>query len=221
MLRDGDQTAVQRAAEILEQDPFLAARALRVIGANEGRRDWQRKATIPDVVNELGPRGVRALLIEATAQKVFVSRDAEIATALAAPGSTRWRWRRSPATCSRSRASRLRRRLPGRAPARHRQAGGRLRAARGGAADDRALQPALDPLRRMVDVDRPHAPCGRDRAGGEVAATGGHPALPAGEPRLRQRRPDLARERGRFANALAKKCGVYVGRSTPRTWTPS
>jgi putative nucleotidyltransferase with HDIG domain len=82
VLRDGDQTAVKRAAEILEQDPFLAARALRVAGGPKGGANGTRKATIPDAVNKLGPRGVKALFIEATAQKVFVSRDAEIANAL-------------------------------------------------------------------------------------------------------------------------------------------
>jgi putative nucleotidyltransferase with HDIG domain len=38
--------------------------------------------TLNETINKLGPRGVKALLIEATAQKVFVSRDAEIANAL-------------------------------------------------------------------------------------------------------------------------------------------
>ncbi len=81
LLRDGDQTAMKRAAEVLEQDPFLAARALRVSAGSKGMAG-QKKATLAEVVNKLGPRGVKALLVEATAQKVFVSRDAEIANAL-------------------------------------------------------------------------------------------------------------------------------------------
>ncbi len=81
ILREGDQGAMKRAAEILEQDPFLAARALRVSAGSKGMAG-QKKATLAEVVNKLGPRGVKALLVEATAQKVFVSRDAEIANAL-------------------------------------------------------------------------------------------------------------------------------------------
>ncbi len=81
VLREGDSAAVKRAVEILEQDPFLAARALRV-GAGPKSAAGQKKPTIAESVNRLGPRGVKALLVEATAQKVFVSRDAEIANAL-------------------------------------------------------------------------------------------------------------------------------------------
>ena len=80
LLREGDQTAAKRAAEILEQDPFLAARALRITGNKKSA--GQKKVTLPETVANLGPRGVKALLVEATAQKVFVSRDHEIANAL-------------------------------------------------------------------------------------------------------------------------------------------
>ena len=81
LLREGDQAASKRASEILEQDPFLAARALRVAWGSKGAAG-QKKATLSDAINKLGPRGVKSLLVEATAQKVFVSRDAEIANAL-------------------------------------------------------------------------------------------------------------------------------------------
>jgi putative nucleotidyltransferase with HDIG domain len=81
VLREGDQAASKKAAEILEQDPFLAARALRAAWGAKGAAS-QKKPTLGDAVNKLGPRGVKALLVEATAQKVFVSRDAEIANAL-------------------------------------------------------------------------------------------------------------------------------------------
>jgi len=80
VLREGDQTAAKRAAEILEQDPFLAARALRITGSKKSA--GQKKVTLPETVANLGPRGVKALLVEATGQKVFVSRDHEIANAL-------------------------------------------------------------------------------------------------------------------------------------------
>lgn len=80
-LSEGDETASKRASEILGQDPFLAARALRAAWGARGAAG-QKKPTLADAVNELGPRGVKALLAEATAQRVFVSRDAEIAKAL-------------------------------------------------------------------------------------------------------------------------------------------
>jgi putative nucleotidyltransferase with HDIG domain len=80
-LREGDATAQRKAAEILEHDPFLAARALRVAtGGKPGA--GAKKATLGETVGKIGPRGVKALMVEATAQKVFVSRDAEIADAL-------------------------------------------------------------------------------------------------------------------------------------------
>ncbi len=80
-LREGDQAAAKRASEILEQDAFLAARALRAALGSKGG-GGQKKPTLSDAVNKLGPRGVKAVLVEATTQKVFVSRDAEIASAL-------------------------------------------------------------------------------------------------------------------------------------------
>lgn len=79
-LRDGDQAAHKRAPEILQEDPFLAARALRVSGG--AKAPAQKKPTLSEVVNKLGPRGLKSLFVEATAQKVYVSRDAEIANAL-------------------------------------------------------------------------------------------------------------------------------------------
>ena len=80
-LREGDQTVAKRAAEILEQDAFLAARALRTALGSKAS-SGQKQPTLSDAVTKLGPRGVKGLLIEATAQKVFVSRDGEIANAL-------------------------------------------------------------------------------------------------------------------------------------------
>jgi putative nucleotidyltransferase with HDIG domain len=82
-LREGDAAAQKKAAEILELDPFLAARALRAAaGGKPSPGAGAKKPTLHDAVTKLGPRGVKALLVEATAQKVFVSRDAEIANAL-------------------------------------------------------------------------------------------------------------------------------------------
>jgi putative nucleotidyltransferase with HDIG domain len=81
VLREGEATAAKRAAEILEQDPFLAARALRIAAGAKGG-GGAKKTTLSEALTKLGPRGVKQLLVEATAQKVFVSRDAAIANAL-------------------------------------------------------------------------------------------------------------------------------------------
>ena len=80
-LRESDAAAQKKAAEILEHDPFWAAKALRVAaGGKPGPAG--KKATLTETVGKIGPRGMKALMVEATAQKVFVSRDAEIANAL-------------------------------------------------------------------------------------------------------------------------------------------
>ncbi len=81
VVREGEATAVRRATEVLELDAFLAARALRAAGRAKPAAG-ARKATLCDATNQLGPRGVKALLLDAGAQKAFVSRDGEIATAL-------------------------------------------------------------------------------------------------------------------------------------------
>jgi putative nucleotidyltransferase with HDIG domain len=80
-LREGDQSASRSGPGILEQDPFLAARALREAWGAKGAAG-QKKPTLAEAVSELGPRGVKALLADATAREGFVSRDAEIAKAL-------------------------------------------------------------------------------------------------------------------------------------------
>lgn len=79
LLREGD-AGLKRAGELFEQEPFLAARALRLAGgkmATSGKR-----VTLADALNRLGPRGVKQLLSDATSQKVHVSRDPEIASAM-------------------------------------------------------------------------------------------------------------------------------------------
>jgi putative nucleotidyltransferase with HDIG domain len=81
VLREGDQAAVRRGTEVLQQDAFLSARALRSSSGAKGAAG-AKKITLSDAVNKLGPRGVKALLVDAAAQKVFLSRDAQIANAL-------------------------------------------------------------------------------------------------------------------------------------------
>jgi putative nucleotidyltransferase with HDIG domain len=80
ILRDGE-SGLKRAPEVFEQEPFLAARALRLAGGNAASVGG-RRVTLADALNRLGPRGVKQLLSEATSQKVHVSRDPEIAAAL-------------------------------------------------------------------------------------------------------------------------------------------
>ncbi len=82
ILREPDTSVMKRAGEVLEQDPFLSARALRMSAGAKGGPAAGKKITLQDTLTKLGPRAMKALLVEATAQKVFVSRDAEIANAL-------------------------------------------------------------------------------------------------------------------------------------------
>jgi putative nucleotidyltransferase with HDIG domain len=79
MLREGE-SGLKRAPELVEQEPILAARALRLAGGKAASSGKQ--VTLADALNRIGPRGVRQLLAEATSQRVFVSRDPEIAGAL-------------------------------------------------------------------------------------------------------------------------------------------
>ncbi len=86
---------LRRAAEVVEQDPVLAARALRaggVTGPGPGK-----KATVPDALARMGPRAVRTLLADAAGLKLFVSRDAKIA------GAARKLWEHSVAVGSMAR----------------------------------------------------------------------------------------------------------------------
>lgn len=81
VLREGDATAVRRGTEVLELDAFLAARSLRAAAGTKGATG-ARRTTLGDAATKLGPRGLKALLVDAAAQKAFVSRDGEIGTAL-------------------------------------------------------------------------------------------------------------------------------------------
>jgi putative nucleotidyltransferase with HDIG domain len=81
VLREGDAGAMRRGTEVLQQDAFLAARAVRMAMGSNKAPPGQRKTTLGEAVTKLGPRGVKALLVTA-AQKVSLSRDGEIATAL-------------------------------------------------------------------------------------------------------------------------------------------
>lgn len=76
LLKEGD-SGLRRAAEVFEQEPFLAARALRLAGGKSAASS--KRVTLADALNRLGPRGVKSLLADATSQEVHVSRDPEIA----------------------------------------------------------------------------------------------------------------------------------------------
>jgi putative nucleotidyltransferase with HDIG domain len=78
-LRDGE-AGLRRAADVFQQDPFLAARALRASPAAKVAAG--KKVTTAEVLNGAGPKMVRALLSDATAQKMHVSRDPEILAAI-------------------------------------------------------------------------------------------------------------------------------------------
>jgi putative nucleotidyltransferase with HDIG domain len=79
ILREGE-SGLKRAPDVFQQDPFLAARSFRGSPAAKGAAP--KKVTLTEVLNGLGPRGIRALLVDAGAQKMHVSRDPEIAIAV-------------------------------------------------------------------------------------------------------------------------------------------
>ncbi|ACL65923.1 putative signal transduction protein [Anaeromyxobacter dehalogenans 2CP-1] len=82
VLRDPD-AGMKEAAQILEKDPVLAARALRM-ATSAAFAGGTRKITLQEALARLGTRALKGLLVEASAQKLFVSRDAQINAALKA-----------------------------------------------------------------------------------------------------------------------------------------
>ena len=82
--------SVDKVAQILETDPILAARILRVANS-AGMGGRQPITNLQAAVARLGSRGVYSAVIEATAAAVFESRDPRIAQA------TRGLWQHSVA----------------------------------------------------------------------------------------------------------------------------
>jgi putative nucleotidyltransferase with HDIG domain len=78
LLKEGD-AGLRRAPDVLGQDAFLAARAFR---ASPTKGVGGKKATMGDVLTGLGAKGLRGLLMDATSTKMHVSRDPEIASAI-------------------------------------------------------------------------------------------------------------------------------------------
>jgi putative nucleotidyltransferase with HDIG domain len=79
VLREGE-AGLKRGQELFGQDPFLAARAFR--GSPAAKNAAARKLTLGEVLNGLGSKGVRALLGEAAGQRMHVSRDPAISAAV-------------------------------------------------------------------------------------------------------------------------------------------
>jgi putative nucleotidyltransferase with HDIG domain len=80
LLKD-PEVPFKQAAQIMEQDPVLAARALRM-ATSAAFAAGTRKVTLGEALTRLGSKTLKSLLVEASAQKLFMSRDAKIAGAL-------------------------------------------------------------------------------------------------------------------------------------------
>jgi putative nucleotidyltransferase with HDIG domain len=80
LLRDGD-SGLRRAPDVFQQDPFLAARALRASAAAKNGAGGG-KISLGEALGGLGGRVVRGLLVDASSQKMHVSRDPQISSAI-------------------------------------------------------------------------------------------------------------------------------------------
>lgn len=76
LLRSPD-AGMKEAAVILERDPVMAARALRM-ATSAAFAGGTKKVTLHEALARLGTKNLKALLVEASAQKLFVSRNAQI-----------------------------------------------------------------------------------------------------------------------------------------------
>jgi len=80
VLKDPD-VSFKQVGVIIERDPVLAARLLRS-ATSAAFSAGTRKVSLPEALTRLGAKAVRSLLVEATAQKVFLSRDPKIAESM-------------------------------------------------------------------------------------------------------------------------------------------
>jgi HD-like signal output (HDOD) protein len=76
ILRNPD-AGMKEAAAVLEQDPVLAARTLRQ-ATSAAFAGGTKKITLHEALARLGTKALKALLVEASAQKLFVSRNPQI-----------------------------------------------------------------------------------------------------------------------------------------------
>ncbi|HVP68855.1 MAG TPA: HDOD domain-containing protein [Anaeromyxobacteraceae bacterium] len=75
------EVSFKQVGTIIERDPVLAARLLRA-ATSAAFAGGTKKVTLPEALARLGGKSVRTLLVEATAQRVFVSRDPKIADSM-------------------------------------------------------------------------------------------------------------------------------------------
>ncbi|MFT3837017.1 MAG: HDOD domain-containing protein [Myxococcaceae bacterium] len=88
MLRD-ENVSMKTIAALLEQDPMLAVRVIRMAASPMYAVAGGKPLNLLDSLVRLGRESVKTALIEASAQKMFLSRDQRILE------STRWLWRHS------------------------------------------------------------------------------------------------------------------------------
>lgn len=76
ILRDPD-AGMKEAAAVMERDPVLAARALR-LATSAAFAAGTKKVTLQEALARLGTKALKGLLVEASAQKLFMSRNPQI-----------------------------------------------------------------------------------------------------------------------------------------------
>ncbi len=76
ILKDPD-AGMKEVAAALEKDPVLSARALRM-ATSAAFASGGKKATLQEALARLGTKTIKSLLVEAAAQKLFVSRNPQI-----------------------------------------------------------------------------------------------------------------------------------------------
>ena len=75
------EVSFKQVGVIIERDPVLAARLLRS-ATSAAFSAGTKKVSLPEALTRLGAKSVRAILVEATAQKVFLSRDPKISDSM-------------------------------------------------------------------------------------------------------------------------------------------
>lgn len=76
LLRDPD-AGMKEVAKLLEKDPVLAARTLRM-ATSAAFAGGTKKITLQEALARLGTKALKGLLVEASTQKLFVSRNPQI-----------------------------------------------------------------------------------------------------------------------------------------------
>jgi len=71
------EAGMKEAAKILEKDPVLAARSLRM-ATSAAFAGGSKRVTLAEALARIGAKALKSLLVEASAQKLFVSRNQQI-----------------------------------------------------------------------------------------------------------------------------------------------